>query len=249
MHEDEFSGDGSNEDVDEIHGVRGEEEKEIEEFMNQERLVFFSDAVIAISLTLLILPLLEGVQTAAEAKLTTIQYMKENIQLLMSFLISFFIINQYWRVHEGLFQYVRKYSDTIRRLNAFFLLLIVFLPVNTASVNQLDNQDGAISAHVLYVGNLLLIDIVLILMNVVVRRDPRMWSAEHSPPTSLGLFILSVAFVILCTTMVVVALVPNPLVLNMLFSLALVTPFVKYLHRRGDIIQRYGKFIDRIIGA
>lgn len=236
----------------ECDGVRDKKEREIEEFMSffgSERLVFFSDAVIAISLTLLILPLMEGVQSASKAHISAYDYFSENGQLLLAFLLSFFIINQYWRVHEGLFQYVRKYSEAIRRLNAFFLLLIVFLPVNTASVNQLDNDDGAVFAHVLYVGNLLLIDIILILMNVFVRRDPRLWSAEHTPPTSLGLLVLSVAFLILCVTLVLVFFVPNPQVLNMLFSLALVNPLVRFLHHRSDIVQRYGNFIDGLIGA
>lgn len=131
----------------------------------------------------------------------------------------------------------------------FVVLFTVFLPVNTAAVNQLDKPYGDVLVHVLYVGNLLLIDIILILMNVLVRRDPRMWSTEHSPPTSLSLLILSVIFVVLCAIMVVVSFVPNPEVLIVLFSLALVSPLVHFLHRRGDIVQRYSNFIDRFTVA
>lgn len=95
----------------------------------------------------------------------------------------------------------------------FVVLFTVFLPVNTAAVNQLDKEDGNVVPRVLYVGNLLVIDIILILMNVLVRRDPRMWSTEHSPLTSLSLLIISVTFVVFCAIMVVVSLVPNPQVL------------------------------------
>lgn len=252
LREDEFNNDGSNEDMDEDDGVRDIEKREDEEFVNllgTDRLVFFSDAVIAISLTLLILPLMEGVQTAMEANQTATEYIYENSQPLWSFLLSFFIINQYWFVHENLFQYVRKYSKAMRMLNVLFLLFIVLLPVNTAAVNQLDQKYGNVVAHVLYVGNLLIIDIILILMNVLVRRDPRMWNTEHTPPTSVSLLILSVTFVVLCAVMVIVSLVPNPQVLIALVSLAFVSPLVLFLHRRSDIVQRYSNFIDRLTGA
>jgi uncharacterized membrane protein len=217
------------------------------ELLGSERLVFFSDAVIAISLTLLILPLMEAVQSAWEANQTVNELLAENMDKFYSFILSFYVISLYWRAHERLFHFVRKYSEAIRRLNAFFLLLIVLVPVNTASVNQLDTE-GSVLPHVLYVGNLLLITITLLVMNLFVRKDPHMWSTQHTPPTSLGILILSVGFIFLCVTMLVVCLVPNPNVLYMLFLLGLVNPLVRFLEGRYDLVQSFGNLVDRLIG-
>lgn len=217
------------------------------ELLGSERLVFFSDAVIAISLTLLILPLMEAVQSAWEANQSVNELLAENNDKFYSFILSFYIISLYWRAHERLFHYVRKYSEAIRRLNAFYLLLIVLVPVNTASINQLETE-GSVLPHVLYVGNLLLITITLLVMNLFVRKDPHMWSTQHTPSTSLGLLILSVGFIFLCVTMLVVCLVPNPNVLYMLFLLGFINPLVRLLDRWYDVVQRFGILIDRLIG-
>mmetsp|Transcript_19967 Transcript_19967/g.28407 ORF Transcript_19967/g.28407 Transcript_19967/m.28407 type:complete len:295 (-) Transcript_19967:176-1060(-) len=222
--------------------------EKIMELIGSERLIFFSDAVIAISLTLLILPLLTAVQGATDYALTATEFLSENKDLFLAFALSFLVVNLYWRAHDRLFHYVRKYSEGIRRLNNFFLFFIVLLPVNTSISQQLDTEEGSVLAHVLYVSNLLLIDIILLVMNVLVRKDPRMWNPNHEPPTSLGLLILLAGLIILAMTMVVVCLVPNPAVLNILFSLVLLNPLVYILHRRGNTVDHFGKMIDYCIG-
>lgn len=223
---------------------------EIIELLLSERLVFFSDAVIAISLTLLILPLLDAVQRASEEKQNGDQFINtENAMLFGSFTLSFFMTVMYWRSHQYLFHHVRRHTDFVRGSNNIFLFGIVLLPVTTAAVTQLSNE-GSIAVQAVFVANLMLVNLSLVLINVLVRKDKRMWSPEHVPPTSSGLFILSLNFIFLCVTMLVVCVVPNPRTLNMLFLNFLISPFVQYGNRRGggDIVKRFGKLIDCCIG-
>ena len=75
-----------------------------------ERLVFFSDAAVAIALTLLILPLMDGVYAAARANQSAWTYLSENANALFSFTLSFVIIARFWRSHHRLFAKPRACS-------------------------------------------------------------------------------------------------------------------------------------------
>eukprot|EP00590_Aulacoseira_subarctica_P004134 CAMPEP_0172428962 /NCGR_PEP_ID=MMETSP1064-20121228/48453_1 /TAXON_ID=202472 /ORGANISM="Aulacoseira subarctica , Strain CCAP 1002/5" /LENGTH=141 /DNA_ID=CAMNT_0013174039 /DNA_START=43 /DNA_END=465 /DNA_ORIENTATION=- len=70
--------------------------EKIMELIGSERLIFFSDAVIAISLTLLILPLLTAVQGATDYALTATEFLSENKDLFLAFALSFLVVNLYW---------------------------------------------------------------------------------------------------------------------------------------------------------
>jgi len=60
-----------------------------------ERLILFSDAVVAIALTLLILPLTD---VEIEAGQTLVEVLRSNSGKLLAFGISFAVIARYWRV-------------------------------------------------------------------------------------------------------------------------------------------------------
>jgi uncharacterized membrane protein len=93
-----------------------------------DRLTLFSDAVVAIAITLLAidLPLPEGdsvAQFLASARHHGDQY--------AAFLISFFAIAAAWRDHHGIFQNARRVDSRLLTLNTFWLLMIVLNPFAT----------------------------------------------------------------------------------------------------------------------
>jgi uncharacterized membrane protein len=222
--------------------------EEIIELFSSERMVFFSDAVIAISMTLLILPLLDTIQIAKEKDLSGPEYLEENVGIFTTFLLSFFITIEYWRQHEMLFHYVRRYTEAIRIFNPLFLLFIVTLPISTAIATEIAVIGGSVVPIVLYVVNLILINICLTVMYILVRKDPRMWDPNRVPTTSYGLLLLALKFILLFVLLVIVCTVPVPNLLYLLFTFVLVKPAVRYFHRHGDIIRRFGKMMDRYIG-
>ncbi len=94
-----------------------------------ERLVFFSDAVFAIALTLLALelPVPEGDSTAALWHSFTSHVNRD----YLTFLISFLVIARFWQVHHGYFGRVEKVDSRLIQLNLWYLLWIVVLPFAT----------------------------------------------------------------------------------------------------------------------
>jgi uncharacterized membrane protein len=93
-----------------------------------ERLTFFSDAVIAIAITLLAieLPLPDGSSVAkfwSSAGHDAGHY--------GSFLISFVAIAAAWDSHHDIFRYVKRVDTRLRTLNTSWLLMIVLTPFAT----------------------------------------------------------------------------------------------------------------------
>ena len=99
-----------------------------------DRLVYFSDAVMAIAITLLALelPLPSGADDAALWR-SFAHLMGE--QYLM-FLLSFVVIAAYWAAHHRLFQHLTRSGPGLVRRNTLFLLAIVVLPYATRLLGE-----------------------------------------------------------------------------------------------------------------
>jgi uncharacterized membrane protein len=99
--------------------------------MGFERLVFFSDAVLAIAITLMALeirlPELEPEQ-AAEHIGAALQAMFPHI---LVYVLSFLVIGIYWVVHHRLFRQIKRYDTQLLWLNLIFLMTVAFVPVAT----------------------------------------------------------------------------------------------------------------------
>jgi TMEM175 potassium channel family protein len=110
------------------------------ELVSAERLVFFSDAVVAIAITLLalVLPVPHGANSRALLK-----DMWHDRDAYLAFLISFIVIANHWRSHHRLYRNVVKLDSTIISINMFWLLLIVITPFAT----RLIAANGAFGAR------------------------------------------------------------------------------------------------------
>ncbi|HEY2076795.1 MAG TPA: TMEM175 family protein [Streptosporangiaceae bacterium] len=107
------------------------------EFISAERLIFFSDAVAAIAMTLLAFTLKVPASTSCkpiaggacnQAILTGLW--NDRLSYL-EFLISFVVIGGHWRSHHRLFRYVNRLDSRIITLNMVWLLMIVIIPFAT----------------------------------------------------------------------------------------------------------------------
>lgn len=97
-----------------------------------ERIAFFSDAVFAIALTLLIIefrPPHVGKETTYEELWHELVMMKYQFAAL---LLSFVLIISYWMRHHTLFKYVHNYNKEIIIANMSVLFPIIFFPFTTA---------------------------------------------------------------------------------------------------------------------
>ena len=126
---------------------------------NAERMKFFTDAVVAIAMTLLILPLLESVSAAAEEGLDTADVPRaSNGSQLFAFVLSFVIIARFWYSPREALRSVERWTGSLMLLNVAWMLTIVFLPVITAMVGVMDTDRLQI---VIYVGTMLVSSLIL----------------------------------------------------------------------------------------
>jgi TMEM175 potassium channel family protein len=136
-----------------------------------ERMLFFTDAVVAIAMTLLILPLLEAVTDAARGGLNTLQFLAENNGQLASFCLSFFIILLFWRGHDRLLTGVEHQSSGLFWLNGLWMFSIVSLPVVTAMIGAMETDPLQLG---LYIGTMLATSLIMAGMQLTLLRRPEL---------------------------------------------------------------------------
>jgi len=113
--------------------ARPDEEPHLNEEHSLERMVFFSDAVIAIAMTLLALELpIPGVGQTHKTNSGLWRSLGANWgDHYFPFLLSFVVIAAFWLSHHRFFGRVARLGPGTLRLNMIFLLLIVLLPFVT----------------------------------------------------------------------------------------------------------------------
>jgi uncharacterized membrane protein len=199
-----------------------------------ERPIFFTDAVVAIAMTLLILPLMESVSDAGEDTGAG-QWLAENWTQLVSFALSFVLVGVFWRSHARLFEHVEAITDRMMMLNFTWMFTIVWLPVVTSLSGALPTFDPATGQDdkvliALYVGTLAANSLLLYLLEVTVRHHPQTWN-PGDPPTRAGEAV-ALSMLILFTLAGVLALAVPRFNLSALLLLALTGPLQVLIVKR-----------------
>lgn len=144
-----------------------------------DRLVNFSDAVMAVAITLLILPLTDLAGEIKDTE-TTWQWLGANQQVWTAFLISFVVLANYWLVHHRMFESIGDYDTALAWLNICWLLAIITLPFTTELVT---NQGFARGSGMVYTVNLALIGGFLALIGWRVATHPALQAPNFNPAT------------------------------------------------------------------
>ena len=109
-----------------------------------ERVMFFSDAVFAIALTLLVIDLRVPDEDHGE---TSLDVMVSLIPGFIAFVISFAVIAANWTGHHRKFHVITSYDSRLIRLNFLLLFLIAFTPFPTSLMAE---YPGEVPSVVLY---------------------------------------------------------------------------------------------------
>ncbi|MFN8526989.1 MAG: TMEM175 family protein [Anaerolineae bacterium] len=100
-----------------------------------DRIVFFSDGVLAIAVTLLVLEI-----RLPETEATTNQEVTNAILTMVpaiaAYLLSFSVVGTYWILHHRLFKLIVDYDYRLISLNLMFLFGAAFVPVTTAVLSR-----------------------------------------------------------------------------------------------------------------
>lgn len=170
-----------------------------------ERTVFFTDAVVAIAMTLLILPLLEAVSEAARNGQNAGAFIREHDGQLVAFALSFFIIALFWRGHDRLFARLTLVDTAVFWLNALWMFSIVWLPVATAMVGALETDQLQLSV---YIGTMLVTSLVTGALHLLLLRRPSlMMAGEHHRRSELAPSIAT--SLLFATALLLAVLVPG----------------------------------------
>ncbi|MFC4048986.1 TMEM175 family protein [Actinomadura syzygii] len=145
-----------------------------------DRLVFFTDAVVAIAVTLLVLPLVDVVPQAARDGQTATEVITEHKPEIFSFLLSFAVISRLWFSHHDFFRHVRACSKPLVMCNAGWLLTIVVLPFPTEMVGVYGNDRFTAG---FYIATVLLAVVFQTGLVLVVRANPELASKTAPPPS------------------------------------------------------------------
>lgn len=138
-----------------------------------ERILFFSDAVFAIAITLLVLeikvPHLDGTHLSEQG---IRQALVEMIPKFAGFLYSFFIIGMMWIEHHRIFRYIADWDFGLVWRNLLFLLFVAFIPFPTALFSEYFSSQ---TAFIMYVSGFALAALAKILIwNYAAKNRDRM---------------------------------------------------------------------------
>ncbi|KAB1650508.1 DUF1211 domain-containing protein [Pseudoclavibacter endophyticus] len=191
-----------------------------------ERAKAFIDAVVAIAMTLLILPLMESVSDAAGAEETAWPWLGDHVYQLISFALSFVIIAMFWIRHHRLFAEVTHVTVPLLWLTIGWLLTIVWLPVATAMSGEMSTEPIVV---IVYIGSMVATSIALLAQRLYLRAHPQL-HAISSVALRAGLNA-DVALVLLFAVALAVALLAPAIGYTSLFLLLLAGPFAGLLGR------------------
>jgi len=140
-----------------------------------ERLVNFTDAVIAIAVTLLVLPLVE-IPGELKPGETIGDIFSDYGSEFGAFVLSFLVIWTFWAAHHHIMEYFRGYDHLLVRVHMVFLFTIISLPFSTQLLTGEHNDQAA----PFYIGTLLLTSLMLVAISWRGRRKPELLHADQA---------------------------------------------------------------------
>lgn len=205
-----------------------------------ERIKAFVDAVVAISMTLLVLPLTEGVSDAAANDENTAQWFGDHWQQLLSFALSFALVAMFWIAHHRLYAAVERVSIGLLWLTMLWLASIVWLPVATALSGEMADSDSLVK--IVYIGSMIFVCLTSLLIRLFLWRHSELHAIERvrlQQGTSVDLSMALLFAVALVVSLAVPRLSYFPL-----FLMFLVGPMQRLITRMLGAGRRPGVGAD-----
>ena len=148
-----------------------------QDHLGLERLVFFSDAVFAIAITLL----------ALEVRLPSPGEELGNAQLVqallaiwpryLSYAISFLVIGTFWMGHHKKFRFIVRYDAGLLLLNLLLLMAVAFIPFPTSVISEYGNR----TATIFYAFAMMIVGLLSAAIWIYASRDNRLIDPAFPP--------------------------------------------------------------------
>jgi uncharacterized membrane protein len=166
------------------------------------RIMAFTDGVMAVAITLLVLNL--EVPTVPGGELN--DALVDLIPSVIAYLLAFALVGRFWVIHHRLFETLRAFDSTLMTLNLAFLTLIVLVPFSTALFDKYTDEPIASAVLGATLGLAALahwLSVVYTLRRGLVHEHHRSTNEPLASPVGLGftlLFLLSVPVAFLSPT-------------------------------------------------
>jgi uncharacterized membrane protein len=176
-----------------------------------ERFITFLDAIVAIAITLLVLPLVELTADIDEYD-SVGDLLRENRSEIWAFLLSFLVVSRFWFAQHDSVRHVVRYDKNAAGLLMIWAVTIVFLPFPTALMAETDNDA---TTKILYIGTLTATMFMLAIFEGYLRAHPELTDAdpEHDLDPIVGLVNVGLLLVALGITLAVPATSYFPILL------------------------------------
>lgn len=122
--------------------------KSVENLVNSDRVINFSDSVFAFAATLLVLKV--DLPALAPSQLTTEGITQALLNLWPQYfanIFSFLIIGYYWLTHHAIFALIKRFNPIIIWLNIIFLVFLSFIPF---PVDLFGDYSNSTPIHIFY---------------------------------------------------------------------------------------------------
>jgi uncharacterized membrane protein len=178
----------------------GSTEEAVQRDRDLERLLTFVDAIVAIAITLLVLPLVDiaGQVTPDDSVSSVLHHSSAQIG---AFLLSFAVIANLWLAQHRTLSHVVSSDQNLVLLLLLWSLTIVFLPFPTALITG-HEVSGQAATKMLYVGTMAASTLILTLVAAAVRRDRSLRDTDEAPDylpylATLVAFVLALVLMLL----------------------------------------------------
>jgi uncharacterized membrane protein len=146
-----------------------------------DRLLTFVDAIVAIAITLLVLPLADVAGQVGAG--TVSDLLAEHTAEILGFFLSFVVISRLWVAHHAIVSGLVRQDRWVVNLMLAWALTIVFLPFPTALVAEA--PDDAMT-KVLYMGTMAVSSAVLAAIAWFIGRRPDVRDTQAPPDPSVA---------------------------------------------------------------
>jgi uncharacterized membrane protein len=168
-----------------------------------ERLVFFSDAVFAIAITILVLDIRLPTGADAASSRELLLSLAGLWQEYLAFFVSFWVIGLSWISHHRKFLYIQRVDSQLLTLNLLMLMLIAFIPFPTAVMSE----NVSFTATAFYALTMILACLSGLILWWHATRNHRLvcanldrrqiWREASVPLATIAIFILSMGVAVL----------------------------------------------------
>jgi uncharacterized membrane protein len=150
------------------------------------RLLALSDGVVAIALTLLVLDLrvpAAGLLRHPDSASALAAQLGRDTDQLISYVVSFYVIAQFWLTHHRVFRVVTGHSEGLAWWNFAFLLAITLVPFTSGLLGLYAENPLAVD---IFAANILLASLALVATTRFIRRKGLLSAAQDEEQARAG---------------------------------------------------------------